>query len=644
MCAKLMGLVFGVLAVFLLSGLAQAATIECDSCDDCNSKIAAGVAGDIFLLNASFSTTSSCITINGILDIVFDCQGNTVWGNNDGGIAALYIANTGNVTVRNCNFYGFDGGGLTIDTTGFITVEDSGFRFGNNTLAGGGTGFGLLASINGTFRNLDLSDNAFGFGMAYGSNDNVFENITANRNIYGDGFNLNIGSMFNHFSDITAIGNAGNGILFMSGANFNIIEGVNLSGNGIYGIYVLNSNGNTVFRFRDEWNGAAGIYIDDGESNGNLFYDGIFNNTVNYVSVNSSNVNFWNVAVHGGLNILECCLVGGNFWSGYSEACVATMKEGICDSPLVLDASNVDSLPLSDGVCYEDGGIAYALTLDYPPYAAVGDTVAIHAYFLENGTPDNCADVNITIDMMTVTMTWDNVSGSYLALWVPSVNGDYPINVSAWHYPFFMDVEGLIRVRTPFNITVRLWNNINMTAGSEYRNEFAWIYLTRDLDPTLHVLFGRDKFTCPPEGVDECYWHGKYVNGTAVITLYETGNYTMYILGNNIEWYLVNPSGVSMPCAFCPPVKTQSRFLLNLGNYYLDKAEDFDLYYSQTELYYLGGFFGMFASWLNLGLFIVIGFIFFIIVLLATGSLKSAIAVLVILPSILWLISHLILW
>jgi len=134
------------------------------------------------------------------------------------------------------------------------------------------------------------------------------------------------------------------------------------------------------------------------------------------------------------------------------------------------------------------------------------------------------------------------------------------------------------------------------------------------------------------------------VNGTAIITLYESGNYTMYILGNNIEWYLVNPSGVSMPCAFCPPVKTQSRFLLNLGNYYLDKAEDFDLYYSQTELYYLGGFFGMFASWLNLGLFIVIGFIFFIIVLLATGSLKSAIAVLVILPSILWLISHLILW
>jgi hypothetical protein len=74
------------------------------------------------------------------------------------------------------------------------------------------------------------------------------------------------------------------------------------------------------------------------------------------------------------------------------------------------------------------------------------------------------------------------------------------------------------------------------------------------------------------------------------------------------------------------------------------EPEELDLFYSTTELYYLGGFFGAYASWLNMFLFAIIGLVFFFIVLIATGSLKSAIAVLIILPSILWIISNVVLW
>jgi hypothetical protein len=644
MCAKLMGIVFGVMVLFLLSGLAQAATVECDSCDDCNAKVAVAANGDLILMNASFSTTATCIGFpEGANNITLDCQGNTVWGSNDACIVGIGSYQTFYNTIQNCNFYGFDGAGIVLDTCAYWSVINSSFRWGNFTGYCGGVGLNLIFSQLSNFTNLDLSDNAFGFGEAYACDNNTFTNITANRNIYGNGISLGSDTKYNVFNGIEANDNNGIGMLVTWASNYNTFSNLTMNGNVQYGLYVMDSSYNIFTDFRISDSGSSGIYFDDGggSSVGNLFYDGIINNSVNYMSVDLDNANSWNVTPFYGLNIIGGAKVGGNWWSGYSETC--SSGNGFCDVPLVLDGSNTDYYPLRNHVT-NDTAANFSLSLMYSPYAAVGDTVEIHAYVIHSGSAYDSADVFITLDNATVTMAWDNVSGSYVVFWIPSSNGDYVFNVTAFAWFFRFEDDGLIKVRTPFNITVRLWNNINMTAGSEYRNEFAWIYLTKDLDPTLHVLFGRDKFTCPPEGVDECYWHGKYVNGTAVITLYESGNYTMYILGNNIEWYLMNPSGVSMPCAFCPPVKTQSRFLLNLGNYYLDTAEDFDLYYSETELYYVGGFFGMFASWLNMFIFVAIGFVAFIVVLLATGSLKSALAVLIILPSIIWILTHLVLW
>jgi hypothetical protein len=295
-------------------------------------------------------------------------------------------------------------------------------------------------------------------------------------------------------------------------------------------------------------------------------------------------------------------------------------------------------------VAFTVEAVQYQLLLYYAPYAVVGSPATISAYVMLGGVPVNVTtNITIWIDGSEAVMGWVPADKAYEVVWIPSANGDYPFNVSG-NIPMLVVEDGLIKVRTPFNVTVRLWNNINMSPETSYKNEFAWVYMTKDVDPTLHVLFGRNKYACPPQGNDECFWHAAYDDGTATVTLFEEGNYTMYILGNNIDWYLFSPAGIQEQCDFCSPVKTQSRFLLNLGSYYFMEPEELDLFYSTTELYYLGGFFGAYASWLNMFLFAIIGLVFFFIVLIATGSLKSAIAVLIILPSILWIISNVVLW
>lgn len=644
MHAKVHGLMIGILVMFLLSGLAQSATVECDSCADCNAKVAVAANGDLILMNASFSTTATCIGFpEGANNITIDCQGNTVWGSNDACLVGIGSYQTFYNTIQNCNFYGFDGAGIGLDTCAYWSVINSSFRWGNFTGYCGATGINLLFSQFSNFTNVDLSDNAFGFNENYACDGNIFTNITANRNIYGNGFTLGADTKYNIVDGLVANDNAGMGLVFMWGANYSSVSNVRANRNAVHGFYVLTSNYNNVSNFEVSGSGTDGIYIDDGESNGNIFYNGIFNNTLNYVSVNSSNVNYWNTTLHVADNILGGFKLGGNFWSGYSESCVDATPDGICDVPLVLDASNTDELPLKYYPTFgspED----YTLSLIYSPYASVGETVPIHAYVTYMGVPYNLSMVDIYLDGMSETMTWDTDTNSFIAYWIPSENGDFTLNVTVFTSPRHLHSVGLIKVRTPFNITVRLWNNINMTAGSEYRNEFSWIYMTKDVDPTLHVIFGRNKFACPPQGNDECYWHAAYRNGTATVTLYEAGNYTMYILGNNIEWTMATPIDTRISCDYCPPVKTQSRFLLNLGSYYFMEPEDLDLFYSNTELYYFGGFFGGFASWANMFIFAIIGFVFFLIVLIATGSLKSALAVLIILPSILWLVTNMVLW
>jgi hypothetical protein len=230
-------------------------------------------------------------------------------------------------------------------------------------------------------------------------------------------------------------------------------------------------------------------------------------------------------------------------------------------------------------------------------------------------------------------------------IWIPSTDGVYPFNDTAETYVSDFTATGSIIVSDKYTVCIRLWNNINMTEESRYKNEFAWLYFTRNLEPNLKRLFGRDRYECPPQGDPECFWHGAYINGTACIDLYEAGNYTLYLVGNNIEWRQDIGSGYLQECEFCPRRIIQQRLLLNLGNYNFDGVnETLDLYYSPAELYFSGAIFGMAFSWLMPAIFFGLGLLSFIGTLLVTKSVKSAIAMLVLAPAIFYMILTFTLW
>lgn len=293
----------------------------------------------------------------------------------------------------------------------------------------------------------------------------------------------------------------------------------------------------------------------------------------------------------------------------------------------------------SDSVLFTVGIINYTLELYYNPFVSVGEQTAIYGIVLLGGVPENPVDnLTIYIDNTTGDMVWVENISAYKIFWIPSAIGEYSLNVTL----FGLVEQGLIKVFTaPYQICVKLWNNINMTYDSRYINEFAWIYAQNNIDyPTLSELFTSEaKYPCPPQSPVECHWHGQYINGTACIDLYEAGNYSFYLIGNRIQWRQDISSGYYIDCEFCPPHVIQQRLLLNLGEYHLNGVnETFDMFYSQYELYYLGAFFGGMTSYLWAILMAIIGIVFFLLILATTHSLKSAIAGLILAPTIVQLI------
>jgi parallel beta-helix repeat protein len=162
----------------------------------------------------------------------------------------------------------------------------------------------------------------------------------------------------NTLSKNNAYGNRYYGIRLSDSSNNNLTSNT-LSNNYKYnetgyGVYLFNSNNNTLIGNTLRCNNANnntnnGIYL--WSSSNNKIYNNIFNNTYN-VLFYGSNSNTWNTTEQSGTNIIGGPYLGGNFWAnpngtGFSQTCVDVDRDGICDSPYVIDANITDFLPLA---------------------------------------------------------------------------------------------------------------------------------------------------------------------------------------------------------------------------------------------------------------------------------------------------------
>ncbi|MEM7825537.1 MAG: PGF-pre-PGF domain-containing protein, partial [Candidatus Aenigmatarchaeota archaeon] len=133
-----------------------------------------------------------------------------------------------------------------------------------------------------------------------------------------------------------------------------------------------------------------------------------FNNSINFYFEGNVYKNFWNTTKQLGQRIYSPGnQVGGNYWTnsnnnGYSDTCQDSDKDGFCDSPYTLSATNIDYLPLSD---------EYLETTQFPPILAYSlespslPTYSQRANYYFNIT---ACDPNGESDISTVLFEWSN--------------------------------------------------------------------------------------------------------------------------------------------------------------------------------------------------------------------------------------------
>ncbi len=130
------------------------------------------------------------------------------------------------------------------------------------------------------------------------------------------------------------------GIFIRSFSNYNTLNGNNITSN-YYGICVdSSSNYNSIFKNNVAENSKYGIYLDSSAGN-RIFHNNFINNADQVGSYHSFNI--WT----------DDYPSGGNYWSDYTGVDRkngflqnGSESDGIGDTPLIFDSSNLDNYPL----------------------------------------------------------------------------------------------------------------------------------------------------------------------------------------------------------------------------------------------------------------------------------------------------------
>ncbi len=179
----------------------------------------------------------------------------------------------------------------------------------------------VSGTYNSTFSNINSSTNYYGMIFAYSGNDTLTNLITNN--------------------------NPQNGLelYYMNNMNLTNIT----SNNNNIGIYWFSSPNSTFINSNVQNNNNIGIYFYN--TNNTLAYNNYLNNTVNYRSSPAGLVTYFNTSLSGATNILGLGGYGGNVWvnpsgTGFSQTCIDSNLDGICDLSYNLDNNSYDYLPL----------------------------------------------------------------------------------------------------------------------------------------------------------------------------------------------------------------------------------------------------------------------------------------------------------
>jgi parallel beta-helix repeat protein len=246
---------------------------NCITCEDCSAKLNGGW-NVVKLQSNIFDVSGTCIQF-GANDVVFDCQGHTIDGDDSGEDYGIYLNGVSGNTIKNCVITDFARG---------IHLSSSSRNTLTNNTANSNVKYGITlytSSNNNLLTNNTVNNNNIhGIVLYTSSNNNLLTGNTANNNYYTG---INIYTFSNNITGNTANSNQ-QGIFLQSSSN-NTISGNKANSNfqigefGGIGIYLNTSSNNTLINNIANSNVNIGIELNS-YSNNNILTGNTANNNI----------------------------------------------------------------------------------------------------------------------------------------------------------------------------------------------------------------------------------------------------------------------------------------------------------------------------------------------------------------------------
>jgi parallel beta-helix repeat protein len=267
-------------------------------------------AGDTIYVRAGTYNESIFINKNNLMLVGENREATVI--NGGGASSVIYVA------ANNVTFSGFT---IKNSGKGIWLWNSNNNNFSDNAALNNQYGIYINGSSHNILSGNTVSNNTYGI-YASDSDSNVLSGNIASYNQYAVYLDF---SRNNVLSSNTASSN--NYGFYLWGSDNNLLSGNSISSN-VYGIYFFYSSNNTL-TYNDASNSQHGFYLWQSKDN-IISQNNFINNTEQVSSIGS--VNSWDNGVEG------------NYWSDYHG--VDANRDGIGDTPYVIDANNTDRYPL----------------------------------------------------------------------------------------------------------------------------------------------------------------------------------------------------------------------------------------------------------------------------------------------------------
>ncbi|MFH2101157.1 MAG: right-handed parallel beta-helix repeat-containing protein [Candidatus Micrarchaeota archaeon] len=189
-----------------------------------------------------------------------------------GGVNALLIGTSNYMNITNCSFYG--------TSLNAVYLDDSGYSNFTDILIDDAGSYGIYlrdsTTVQNRFSGITITDSAQYGIRSYDAHYNLFENARIeNVGFTGHGINVDGGSGFNNYTNITISGIVRDGIFITNNAGNNTFTDMEIYDVGYYGIEITNGDNNNFTNIHLYNNSRGAIYVSSTGSARNVKFSNV---------------------------------------------------------------------------------------------------------------------------------------------------------------------------------------------------------------------------------------------------------------------------------------------------------------------------------------------------------------------------------